>query len=128
MALEMTRYHFKGWTRCLNVVMDLLFFRLYILWHVQIMNKNIFYYNFFLFFLNVCEIRLYYISAIYYMFLLDTQCTTSCIENGNVTRANNHFTIASLVTLAHIVSERQRVSILVWAWALRFLLRRVKNI
>ena len=42
-------------------------------------------------------------SAISYIFLLDIQCTTCCIENTSVKRANSHFTIFSLLTLTHII-------------------------
>ena len=45
--------------------------------------------------------------AIYYIFLLGIQCTTFCIENRRVKRANSDFTICSLLTLTQIIFERQ---------------------
>ena len=38
-----------------------------------------------------------------HIFLLDTQCTSCCIENRSVKRANSHCTICSLLTLTHII-------------------------
>ena len=35
--------------------------------------------------------------AIYYIFLLDIQCATFCIENRSVKKANSHFTICSFI-------------------------------
>ena len=48
-----------------------MFFLLNIFWHGQIMKNHVFCYNF------SCMKKF----AIYYIFLLDIQCATFCIEN-----------------------------------------------
>ena len=68
-----------------------------------------------------------YEFAIYYMFLLDIQCTTFYIEKRSVKRANNYFIICSKFTPTHIIFKKTE-GFFVWATVLLFLLRRVKNI
>ena len=42
-------------------------------------------------------------SAIYYIFLLDIQCTTFCSETRSVKKANSCFTICSFLTHTYVV-------------------------
>ena len=69
-----------------------------------------------------------YKFAIYFIYLLDIQCTTFYIENMSVKKANSHFTICSKFTPTLIIFTKQKVSFLVWASVLHSLMRRVKNI
>ena len=62
-----------------NLVINV--FLLHIFWYVQIMKNHV----------------------IYYIFLLDTQCTTSYIEKRSAKKANSHFTICSKLTPTHII-------------------------
>ena len=65
--------------------------------------------------------------AVYYIFLLGIQCTTFCIENRRVKRANSHFTICSLLTLTHIIFERQKVSVFCLSLSLTLCAEKIKK-